>query len=148
MNIKLYSTTDDPRMINKTLSLIAENVSCKPAAPFNLITPNILLDYSSSYNAVNYIYLDDFDRYYFAELSLISGRELQLSCKLDPLMSFDLSNVSIMAIRSESAGVNYVPDHELPIDPCRMKIHGDPLSADPLGVYDSSQKHYILITNG
>ena len=148
MNISLYSTTDDPRMINKTLSLIAENVSCKPAAPFNLITPNILLDYSSSYNSVNYVYISDFDRYYFAELSLISGRELQLSCKLDPLMSFDLSNVGIMAIRSESAGVNYVPDHELPIDPCRMKIHGDPLSADPLGVYDSSQKHYILITNG
>ena len=148
MTINLYSTSDDPRKVSKTLTPIATDISCKPAENFNLISPRILLDYSSTYAGTNYIYISDFDRYYFAELSLVTGKELMLLCQIDTLMSFDLSNLEVVAIRSESAGVNYVTDPQLPIDPCRIKIHGDPLSADPLGVYDDTQKHYILITNG
>lgn len=147
MYINLYSTSDDPRTANKQLSTIASNIPCKPAEPCSLIAPQILLDYSSTYLAANYVYLSDFDCFYFAVPTLETGREMRLVCKLDPLMSFTLDDVEIMCIRSESAGVNFVPDDKLPIDPSRCFVEGilfpsQPLSGGSMGL------DYLLTVNG
>lgn len=147
MTINLYSTSDDPRKVTKTLTTIASGISCKPSDPCSLIAPRLLLDYSSTYAGTNYIYITDFQRYYFAELTLITGRELQLSCKLDPLMSFDLTDIEVLAVRSESAGVNFVPDSKLPIDPSRCFVQGILFPDQPLSG-GSSGLDYLLTVNG
>lgn len=144
MTIDLYSTSDDPRKINKSLTTIASSLSCKPAEPCSLIAPRLILNYSSTYSGTNYIYISDFDRYYFAELTLLTGTELLLSCKLDPLMSFALDDITIHAIRSESAGINYVVDPQLPIEPSRIKYIGKDLGPSPI----TNTKQILLITNG
>ena len=144
MTITLYSTADDPRKVTKTLSVIASDISCKPAENFNLIAPRVLLDYSSTYAGTNYIYISEFDRYYFAEVTLLTGTELLLSCKLDPLMSFDLSDLDILATRSESSGVTYIVDHQLPINPNSVIYEGKDLGASPI----TNTKQILLITNG
>lgn len=144
MTINLYSTADDPRKVTKTLTAIATDISCKPAENFNLIAPRVLLDYSSTYAGTNYIYISDFDRYYFAELTLVTGKELMLVCQLDPLMSFDISNIDVLAVRSESAGINYVVDSQLPINPNSVIYVGKDLGASPI----TNTKQILLITNG
>ena len=144
MTINLYSTADDPRKVTKTLTTIASSISCKPAENFNLIAPRVLLDYSDTYAGTNYIYISEFDRYYFAEITLLTGKELMLNCKLDPLMSFDISNLDILATRSESSGVTYIVDHQLPINPNSVIYEGKDLGASPI----TNTKQILLITNG
>lgn len=147
MTINLYSTADDPRKVSKTLTTIASSVVCKPAEPCSMLEPRILLNYSASYNGSNYIYISDFDSYYFAEKTLVTGGELLLTCKLDPLMSFGLSNIDVTVVRSEIAGVNYVKDSQLPIDPNRFTTYGEPFSGDIIDLNDSDTHHYILVLN-
>ena len=147
MTINLYSTSDDPRKVSKTLTTIASSVVCKPAEPCSMLEPRILLNYSASYNGANYIYISDFDSYYFAEKTLVTGGELLLTCKLDPLMSFGLSNIDVTVVRSEIAGVNYVKDSQLPIDPNRFTTYGEPFSGDIIDLNDSDTHHYILVLN-
>ena len=147
MTINLYSTADDPRKVSKTLTTIASDVVCKPAEPCSMLEPRILLNYSASYNGANYIYISDFDSYYYAEKTLVTGGELLLTCKLDPLMSFGLSNIDVTVVRSEIAGVNYVKDSQLPIDPNRFTTYGEPFSGDIIDLNDSDTHHYILVLN-
>lgn len=147
MTINLYSTADDPRKVSKTLTTIASSVVCKPAEPCSMLEPRILLNYSASYNGANYIYISDFDSYYYAEKTLVTGGELLLTCKLDPLMSFGLSNIDVTVVRSEIAGVNYVKDTQLPIDPNRFTTYGEPFSGDIIDLNDSDTHHYILVLN-
>lgn len=148
MTINLYSTADDPRKVTKTLTTIASDVVCKPAEPCSMLEPRILLNYSAAYNGTNYIYISDFDSYYFAEKTLVTGGELLLTCKLDPLMSFDLSDIEIMCIRSESAGTNYVPDSKLPIDPSRCYIYGKLFPEQPFTTNINTGYDYLLTVNG
>ena len=77
----------------------------------------------------------------------MTGGELLLTCKLDPLMSFGLSNIDVTVVRSEIAGVNYVKDSQLPIDPNRFTTYGEPFSGDIIDLNDSDTHHYILVLN-
>ena len=151
MTITLMQTADDPRKIGKTTQTIAADVACKPSEPFTLLQPRILIDYAAAYMGCNYVYIPEFSRYYFAELTLMSGRELLLTCKIDVLNSFDLSDVEIMCVRSESAGINLAPDSKLPVDPSRSYVQGvlfpqQPMMQSTLETYMTYQ--YLLITNG
>lgn len=151
MTITLLQTADDPRKIGKTTYTIAADVPCKPSDPFTLLQPRILINYTSAYMACNYVYIPELSRFYFAELTLISGRELLLTCKIDVLNSFDLSNVEIMCVRSESAGINLAPDSKLPVDPSRSYVQGvlfpqQPLMSSTVETFATNQ--YLLITNG
>ena len=142
----LYSTANDPRDARKELTTIASNILCKPSEPCTMIDPRVILNYSAEYNATNYIYISDFDAYYFAEKTLLTGGELLLTCKLDPLMTFELNDIEIMAIRSESVGANYVPDSQFPIDPNRFDIFGDDFPYNPFNKLTTTD--YLIITNG
>ena len=143
----LYSTAADPREATKDLTTIASNITCKPSEPCTMIDPRIILNYSAAYNALNYIYISDFDAYYFAEKTLLPGGELLLTCKLDPLMSFEISEIEAMIIRSESAGVNHIPDSKLPVDPSRCWIEGTLFPQQPFDTTVSGLD-YLLTVNG
>ena len=154
MTVDLYNTTDDPRKIGKTLTTIATGITCKPSQPFSILTPRIILNNTAGYTACNYVYIPDFSRYYFAEINMLTGVEIEIVCSVDVLNSYDLSNVPILATRSESAGVNFFPDRQLPVDPSRCFIEGilfpdQPLteSAIPSGeVWENN--NYLIVVNG
>lgn len=153
MTITLLTTADDPRKINKTIHTIAADISCKPAAPFSLLAPRILIDYNASYLACNYVYIPELSRYYFAELSLQTGKELLVSCKIDVLNSFNLSGVKMMCVRSQSAGVNYMPDAKLPVDPNKTYVQGllfpkQPIAYKTLPENTLTSLRYLVIING
>lgn len=154
MTINLLTTSDDPRNITKSYTTIAEGVTCKPAEPCSILTPRIILNNGTNYIDTNYIYIPTWHRYYFAEVTALTGRELMLNCSVDVLMSYNLSDVPILATRSESAGVNYFPDKQLPVDPDRCFIEGilfpqQPFTegAQPEGsIWENN--NYLLIVNG
>lgn len=149
MLIDLYQFTEDPRAANKSPALIAGGVNCKPVNPFSLLSPRLIINYSALYDSANYIYIQEYDTYYFAEKILLSGVELQLSCKLDPYNTYDLSDVPAMVIRSESAGVNYVPDNKLPVDPSRCYLVGKLFPQQPFADGATLRADdYLLTING
>lgn len=149
MTINLLTTSDDPRKLIKSYTTIAAGVTCKPAEPCSILAPRIILNNGTNYINTNYIYIPAWHRYYYAEVTALTGRELMLTCSVDVLMSYNLGNVPILATRSESAGVNFFPDKQLPVDPDRCFIEGILFPQQPVEETSLSEdNHYLIIVNG
>ena len=151
MLVNLYSCADDVRRYRKNLTLIAEGINAKPTQPCSVLQPTLILNNTANYINANYIYIPDWSRYYFCTATLLTGAEIQLQCDVDVLMSYDLTECDTMVIRSEQAGINYIPDKQLPVDPSRSNLHGilfpqQPLYSDRDNPNESNR--YLLIVNG
>lgn len=141
MIVNLYRCSDDRRVVSKTLTPIATNVSIIPKEQFNVLTPRIRLAWNSSYLNANYMQIPDLGRYYYiSDMILNIGHNIDIIGNVDVLKTYDAQIRAITAtiIRSESVGTpTPIPDSQLPIDPNREDIVSilfdrDPLSIDPL----------------
>lgn len=120
MTLNLYSTSSDPRTVDKQLSLIASELNIKPLQTFNILTPVITLNYATSYLNANYAYIPELGRYYFINSTdLEIGKRIVFSCVVDVLMSYktEIRNCPATVIRSEMFPPNQVVDDKLPVDP-------------------------------
>lgn len=122
--INLYSISDDPRKISKTLG-----TPLNGGTPIQLylrddstdiLTPEISFPYSALYATANYANIPAWNRYYFISgMRVTPAGRLFLQLKVDVLMTYATSILTapVNVVRSESAGVNYIHDPELPINP-------------------------------
>lgn len=139
MTLTLYTTTSDPRVVDKQLSIIASGLTIHPLQNFNIITPVIYLDYADSYLNANYAYIPDLHRYYFVNnLDLELGKRIIFSLSVDVLMTYanQIRACNATVVRSEMFPPNQVPDDKLPVDPNARDlrvIEFLPESAYPLG---------------
>ena len=141
MIVNLYRCSDDRRVVSKTLTPIATNVSIIPKDQCDILMPRIRLAWNSSYLSANYMQIPDLGRYYYiSDMILNIGHNINIIGNVDVLKSYDAQIRAITAtiIRSESVGSpTPIPDSQLPIDPNREDIVSilfdrDPLSIDPL----------------
>lgn len=125
LTVTLMTTTDDPLVVTKTTSTVA-TVTAKPYDNCSIGSPRIIINHSASLEAVNYMYIADWGRYYFVEPPVvIPGGEILISGNVDVLMSFDAAIRSCPAtvIRSESVGApTMIPDSKLPINPNKKEL--------------------------
>lgn len=113
MTINLYNMTDDEKTVNKSLSdnpITYENVVLKDDT--SLLKPTFIMSYSSGSfdpkNAPNYLYCNDFGRYYFIRNHTYSQQMVFLECEVDPLFShsdFLLSHEMFIARQRIDLGV-------------------------------------------
>ena len=122
--INLYTISDDPRKINKTLG-----TPINGGTPIQLylrdestdvLAPEVSFAYSAQYAAANYAYIPAWGRYYFISgMRVTPAGRLYLQLKVDVLMTYASAILAapVNVVRSESAGINYIHDSELPINP-------------------------------
>lgn len=87
MVIKLYKTDSDPRYVNKTLSneVVINGVARQP---LDILNPVIEVeDTNFQYAAYNYMYIEDYNRYYFIENTPESYNLETITGRHDPLMN-------------------------------------------------------------
>lgn len=144
INVNFYITGDNPNVMNKTLTLIAENVPCdikEPAdreKPFLFTTGDLL--------HVNYAYIPHFNRYYWVYPETGQGITTRYRLESDPLMSFKdavLSSPAVIA-RNPWHFDLYVPDPKMPIE-ARTASAVLKFAANPFSGTDNC---YILTTLG
>ena len=148
MTINLYSTSSDERRAVKELTLIAENVPIKPKDTIDMLQPNFIISYNASYLGANYLYCPDFSRYYFVgDLQVEIGKRISLPCRVDALSSWinQMLGCQCTVTRSETAGINAVPDAQLPIDPNKRVYRVMAFDAEPNYPFDISAAHPYLL---
>lgn len=133
MSVTFYKCSDDPKVLDKTLTAIGtlSNITISPTDSVSILNPVLIMGYDSNYIDANYCKISEFgNRYYFCSVSVAPGQRCIVKCTIDPLYSFKsgLLNIPVTVIRSESAGINYVPDKQLPIDPKRFYVYGAELN--------------------
>lgn len=126
MNVTFYTTADSPKKLEKTLTQIGTAQALAPTAQVNVLTPVLVVDYDSTFLTANYAYIDTFHRYYWISTAIDTAGRLIISCKVDYLYSWAAGIRSCKATitRSETAGINYVIDKQLPIDGQRFVVQG------------------------
>lgn len=127
MQVTFYRITEDSRALTKDVSSplgTLSNITINPTEALSILKPTLIMSYDEYYIQANYCKIDTFSRYYFCNVALAPGNRAIVSCVVDPLMSFKtgLLNIPVTVVRSESAGVNYVPDAQLPVNPSGYEI--------------------------
>lgn len=127
MTVNLLKTLDDPKKLQKSYITIANNITCQPSEPCDIMTPTIILNNNTTYISANYMYVADWKRFYFLHPAImLPGNRIEFNASADTLMSYAdyILNCDCTVIRSESAGINYFPDNKLPVDPSQNFLQG------------------------
>lgn len=88
MNITLYVNSDDNRKLNKNLTS-AYDVSAVIYDDCSIIRPVLKIKYFAGLASYNYLYIADYNRYYFInDITLSPANIAFIKCSCDVLMSF------------------------------------------------------------
>lgn len=147
MLLYMMITGDDPRVIskNKLTEYGAVNVS-KPTNIVSVISPVFEIDYRPEFLNCNYCYCDILHRfYYIRDITIVAGKKMRISCEVDVLTTYKdtILNCTGFAVRSESAGINYVPDDKLPLHP--SKVYYDQPIYFPNNPFNTSLSGYNFV---
>lgn len=147
MNIKLCSSTSEIVAINKNISII-DDVSATIKGALSVENPVLILQYKSDIQPnVNYVYIPEYNRYYFVtDIINLTGGRYEIHCKVDVLMSFKdyILNLScIVDKQSSKDNANmYLDDGSFVV---QSKEFVDTIDF-PRGFNDNGE--FILITAG
>lgn len=113
MQAILYRNNSDNNKINKSLVEVAR-VNCILKDDTNNINPVIVLSPAVTQN-FNYVYLEDFGKYYFVQSSTYSQQKYIVNLAVDVLKTYqsEIYNLTVIANRSSSRFNLYQTDGEI-----------------------------------
>ena len=117
MDVILYKNSSATDHINKKITLRA-TVSCDFKKPVDVVRPVIYISATNDYDDVNYVYIPEFNRFYYATCTGGTSQTLTYECKSDPLMSFKTGILSSKAVVARNPWLwdKYLPDTKMPIE--------------------------------
>lgn len=104
VSVVLLSSPGERNVEYRSYETIA-TCSCEITEPFNIETPEILIDRNDDYLSCDYVYIEKFGRYYFRnDIKIENGNQFRFILESDPLMSFrsDIDKSQVVAKRSSS----------------------------------------------
>lgn len=111
--IRLLSTSDDIRKVNKSYNVIKDNIIYNKMDRADIINPSYTIEYFNEIYNANYLYDDTTNRYYYIEnISMEDGGRCTLYCNVDVLMSFsnEIKKVVGTIDRNENKKNGYLYD--------------------------------------
>lgn len=145
MYIQLYNNQSTNNTMGKSITLL-NTVSAILKQNCSVEEPELTLLYNSNdIDNVNYIYIEDFKRYYFCKIETLQGNKYRLSCAVDVLESFkdDIKSLNIIISDTEK----YLANNYLPSDIWINNVKAKTTIMNfPNGLLDDGE--FILITAG
>ena len=146
VSVTFYNCGDDKRVMSKTLTT-GITATAELYDPTSVINPRLRVAYNSSLLNYNYMYIADFNRYYFiTNVTTDSGGALIIDGSVDVLMSYrtQINNLNAIAVRlpnKDQPGSwrsSYIPDSKLPMNMGRsvkcIEFEGTDFNMDTAGV--------------
>ena len=116
MKYIFYKNFSDNRVLNKELYKIKEMENVVRKIDKSIFNPTLEVKKDSVLNNCNYVYIEDFDRYYFiVDIIDIGGNTYRIETKQDVLTSFKNSILNLTALveRQEFKRNYNIVDNEL-----------------------------------
>lgn len=144
MTIILYNNLSDMNVVNKDLTLIAElnDDSLRNSTEFINPTIRVKCDDGDAVNC-NYLYIQEFGRYYYAKASVVANGLFEFECKNDPLMSWwdNVKECDCIIERNENLYNTYLDDGT-------FKAYQNPIVITKKFKRGLTANEFILITSG
>lgn len=114
MTITTYSNASEEHVLDKDITKINDQVSVVLKDDTNVLSPTLITSQNISHT-FNYIYISEFDRYYYVRNITYSQQRFYIECAVDVLMSFntDIKSLELIANRSSSRFNVYQPDAQV-----------------------------------
>lgn len=145
MTIQLCNTADENNVINKTIATI-DTVTATIKGDSSIINPTLILEYKTPLIGVNYVFIPDWNRYYFVkDMRVVTGGRYEIDLYVDVLQSFkeQILKCGVILSDTEQTGLNnYLPSDSFVVN-CKHKTDIINFSN---GLLDNGE--YILITAG
>lgn len=139
-NVIFYSCTDANNKLNKTPTQIKSiNVNFKGGVSE---TDPVIFVSNFDFSNVNYMYISDYNRYYFIKEIVTVPGGLQISGHVDVLMSFknEINNVGGIVSRSSNIQNNYLSDPKIKL--LQYKKYETKKST---GSFDTDLNYYLVV---
>ena len=150
MTVILYTISDDPRKVTKTLGA-GSSRTCSIIYPSDVLNPQIKISSSGWVASMNYMYIQELGRYYFiTETTLDNGGAVLISGRVDPLMSYAsaIRALTCNVIRQEAAGLTNIVDNQLTLTP-HKEIETLLCDKTAFNVREAvTQANYVLVVAG
>lgn len=151
LTVTFYTSSANPKKLDKSgdLTAIGTAKTLHVKHKIDILNPVFEVDYNILFLAANYVYIAEFGRYYFCTIATDTAQRITVSAAVDVLYSHaaQIKGAAVTVIRSEAAGVNYVIDNKLPIDPNRFNTEGVTFPDSPIMFNNGlSTPQYIMIT--
>lgn len=110
VSVQIGTTDSTSNVIDKNVSL-GVSVTADLKQPCSVETPVFILKTNNDYLTANYLYCDDFQRYYYVtDVQVLSGERMQLTCTVDVLKSYSeqIKNLKVNVSRTETEFGNVI----------------------------------------
>lgn len=117
MTITTYYNESEEHVLDKSLTTINSNISVELKDDTNVMNPTLITSRALSHK-FNYVYISEFNRYYFVKNITYSQQRFYIECAVDVLMSFnsDIKQLNVIANRSSSYYNVYQTDNSIPFE--------------------------------
>ena len=149
MVVTLYTNSGDTRQLNKNLAVVATISNCQINDTCTILRPVLRFELSASYLAANYVYIPNFNRYYYiTDITILNGNQTEITGHCDVLMSFwnSFKNSPCTAGRSSSNYDDYIDDPMVTIKET-YRTESRRLSGE-FTPTASGSNHYVLTIGG
>lgn len=148
MQIDLMKITDDERTVIKHPVTVASINAVLKTDLENILNPVLEVTQINYFADVNYAYLPTFGRYYFVTPAVLYGGRCQYALTVDPLTTYaaQILAKSGHMVRAEQAGINEIPDNQLPISQNR-RIRCIEFSGGDFNIDTATATSYNFILN-
>lgn len=150
MNVSLYTITDDPRVINKTLGT-GEHFTCELIYPTDMYNPSIRISASHFNNARNYMLILELGRfYYITDVTFDNGGAVILRGRVDVLNTYKtaIKALNCNIVRQEQAGTSNMIDSQITMTPNKTLTYLL-CKKTPFNIRRSAAQHnYVLCIAG
>lgn len=148
MLVNFYSTTDDPRKINKSLNAVKSNVNCKVYEDCNYQSPVLILAYDSAIIGANIMQIPEWNYYYkITGKTVRSGVEMIVNGNVDYLQTYGNALLECNATCVRNGGIGrptYVPDNSYPL--YSSAGYFTSLKLDEYFIMDYNTDNFLLTT--
>ena len=83
-----YYNKSDKRYMNKSIEAKYSNINIEVVQPSSVVRPTLLVSSGLIGQGVNYVYVNELERYYYIKDWIMENGYIQLECEVDVLMSF------------------------------------------------------------
>ena len=152
INVNFLTTTDDNRKVSKSFTVNKSNVVCDIYDSCDLYNPTLIVK-SNSVISSNYLYIPNFNRYYFiVNKNLDKAGITIINCECDVLMSFknDILNSTQLIIRSADTSNEKVKNSKITdtLRPIAPMLFDGKVRVTGLGLENLTPGGFFLTTMG
>lgn len=149
--IRFYKNFSDKNVLNKNIELLF-TMSGNFNNDTDILRPTFTVNNSVEYAQCNYVWIEEFNRYYFVENVIArTGSLIEFVCAFDALMSWNaqIKQLDVKIVRNEEKGFTILEDSKVTFtSESNVSVYRFPIGFDSGRIGTENSVNYVVTMIG